>query len=104
MFGTVSPRIAPYFEIVGDHLERRGQAPGDFETGPDACTPAYVLRMAEALLTAVNAHSRGPVTLADILRADTLASGHVDYQRKIALYCAELAEREPVRCSPSRPT
>jgi hypothetical protein len=47
------------------------------------------------MLDAVNAErlKRGLdlVTLADIERAEIPATGHVDYSRKFALYCAEMA-------------
>lgn len=32
-----------------------------------------------------------PVTIDDIKRVEGWASGHIDYSRKLALYCAELA-------------
>lgn len=35
-----------------------------------------------------------PVLLADILRVEQQAVGHVDYTTKYALYCAELATQE----------
>jgi hypothetical protein len=39
-------------------------------------------------------HSLPPVTDDAILRAEHLATGHVDYTKKYALYCAEAAAKE----------
>ncbi len=49
----------------------------------------------QAMLTAVNIerHTRGlpPATMAQIIRVENNAAGHVDYATKYPLYCAELA-------------
>lgn len=35
---------------------------------------------------------KDPMTIGDVQRVEQCALGHVDYTRKFALYCAELAE------------
>jgi hypothetical protein len=56
----------------------------------------WMLFERQTMLDAVNAEraarSRPPVSMAEIERADRLASGHSDYSRKFALYCAELVD------------
>lgn len=56
----------------------------------------WVAAERQAMLRVVNearaASGKGPVTLADVQRVEQYALGHVDYARKFALYCAELAE------------
>jgi len=51
----------------------------------------------KAMLEAVNDIRRqlgySPVSLREIIRADSYASGHYDYSAKFALYCAELAKK-----------
>jgi len=56
----------------------------------------WVIYEREVMLRAVNAvrSQMGlliEATLADVKRAEDCAVGHVDYSRKFALYCAELA-------------
>jgi len=54
-----------------------------------------------SMLAAVNEHraelSREPRSLADIERVEQMASGHIDYTKKFALYCAELIHTDEVR-------
>lgn len=59
--------------------------------GPEA---TYVEYERTRMLTLVNAErdarGRGPLDMARVAAAERLASGHVDYAAKYALYCAEL--------------
>lgn len=56
------------------------------------------------LFEAVNQEraSRGlpPVSLADVMRVESFACGHVDYSSKFALYCAELVLTPVERIQP----
>jgi hypothetical protein len=49
----------------------------------------------QTMLKAVNVAREGrglpPVTEDDVIRADRMAAGHIDYALKFPLYCAELA-------------
>lgn len=58
--------------------------------------PEWMIYEREAMLKAVNAvrlqkNLLIEATMADVKRAERCAVGHVDYSRKFALYCAELA-------------
>lgn len=57
--------------------------------------PGWVFHERETMWQEVNRQrsARGfpPVTLLDIKRVEQLAVGHVDYDSKFALYCAELS-------------
>ncbi len=54
----------------------------------------WIIKEQEAMWRGTNEEraklGKGPVTLARIVRVDGWASGHSDYGRKMALYCAEL--------------
>jgi hypothetical protein len=39
-------------------------------------------------------------TLTDIERAEQMASGHIDYTKKFALYCSELVTKDPSEVRP----
>lgn len=59
-------------------------------------TLEWVLFERQAMLTAVNLRRQElglqPITAKELVRkAETSASGHIDYSRKYALYCAEIA-------------
>ena len=71
------------------HLKGRSQE--DCNTlDPETHKPVYVIRMCEELLKAI-LEKGGTCDLQDVLRADSLAAGHVDYVAKLSLYCDELA-------------
>ena len=57
--------------------------------------PAWAIHEREVMLDAVNEErlQRGlqPATMTMIERADRQAGGHIDYARKFALYCTEIA-------------
>ena len=80
-------------KIIGDALRRRGSESDDYHVRPLQETgfgiPMYALRLCRRLHAIIG---REDVSLRDVVMADTCASGHVDYHRKFALYCAELAE------------
>jgi len=54
----------------------------------------WVVYEREVLLAAVNEErakiGRKPIPMADVIRVERVAMGHVDYSSKLALYCAEL--------------
>lgn len=56
--------------------------------------PAWVLFERQTMHDAVNKErktlGKQPVPITQVVRVERSASGHVDYQRKFALYCAEL--------------
>ncbi len=91
----------PYFSIIDHHLSQRGQRPDDFEVHAEHRQPCYVVRMAEALQTAINEHAGVPVSLAKVLLIETTASGHVDYHRKLAWYCHELTRGSRLAVAPA---
>ena len=53
--------------------------------------------MCEKLAQACVERGQAGVTIKDVLRLDTMASGHTDYHRKLAPYCRELEQTGPVR-------
>ena len=57
--------------------------------------PEWVLYERETMLSLVNEQrakdGKPPINREELLRAERTACGHVDYSRKFALYCAELA-------------
>lgn len=91
----VLERILPFYQLIGRHLDRSLQPVDDaaaLQIDEKWGMPKMYVPMMEALLEMVR--TRNPsATVAQVKRADTLSSGHVDYQRKLALYCTELAEQ-----------
>ena len=57
---------------------------------PTSGRPNYVHRMCEDLFAFCHQHGASSVSLEDILRIDTLCSGHCDYFSKFALRVTEL--------------
>lgn len=61
---------------------------------PHSGQPAWVCFEMMSMYWAVNdyrqMHELPPVALAQVQDAERQASGHIDYTRKFALYCAEL--------------
>lgn len=95
--GPVPARLQPYYQLVGRHLDTAipsSQATDAFRLDEKWEIPSMYVPMMEDLLSAVRARNPA-VTVEQLRRADTLSSGHVDYQRKLSLYCAELAEGVP---------
>ena len=68
-----------------------------FVPSPDDKYPEieWVLYERETMLNLVNEQrakdGKSPINREELLRAERTACGHVDYSRKFALYCAELA-------------
>ncbi len=87
MFGSIRPDTQPYFDLIGAALASRGKAHDDFERDPNFGEPRYVIRMCQQVLARIG---RADLTVQDVLRKERCASGHVDYQRKFALYCREI--------------
>lgn len=87
MSGSPRSDTQPYFEIIGAALNARGKAEDDFEQDMEFGEPRYVVRMCQQVLIQIG---RADLTVRDILRKERCASGHVDYQRKFALYCREM--------------
>lgn len=80
-------------KAIDDALCSRNSLSGDFSYDVEFGVPLYIRRLCEQLHAIIG---RDDVSLRDVVAADTCASGHVDYQRKFALYCAELAEHGKV--------
>ncbi|WP_371436316.1 hypothetical protein [Polaromonas sp.] len=81
--------IQPYDAVISKALKARGQKKDDFDRHPVHHEPRYVVRMCEAIVSLISQRG-GRATLELVLRAERCASGHVDYQHKCALYCAEI--------------
>lgn len=82
--------------------ERRGERFSSLDSlGRDIYTLEWVAKERIAMLNAVNdiRAERGVslLRLDDIARVEQMASGHSDYTKKFALYCAELALDLPSR-------
>lgn len=43
---------------------------------------------------------KDPITLKELMRVETMASGHIDYSKKFSLYCAELVLDDPMKGTP----
>lgn len=60
----------------------------------------WVVHERQVMFDAVNDErkQRGfdPISITDLVRVETQATGHVDYTRKFALYCSELARQNAV--------
>ncbi|PRX91943.1 hypothetical protein [Allonocardiopsis opalescens] len=73
---------------------RRDERP-DLETRHGRTEPGWVWFEAETMLRLLNNErtERGlPLaSVRDVMRLESMAAGHVDYTKKYALYCAELA-------------
>lgn len=87
VFGTMPPKCVYWDNIITRHLKERGSKPDDFDYHPTMHESSYVVRMCKEI-----ANEMG-LPIESIMRVERTASGHVDYQRKFALYCAELYER-----------
>ena len=86
-YEAVRKLSARYFAEIGTALAGRGTLADDFERDPEFRECRYVVRMCERIAEKIGQPS---VTVREVLRVERGASGHVDYQRKFALYCAEL--------------
>lgn len=62
---------------------------------------SWISRELQVMLDAINTERTrrhlSPVTMETLQRRERLAQGHIDYSRKVALYCAELALDLPAR-------
>lgn len=81
-----------FFDEIGAALAARGSLPDDFKRDPEYKECRYVVRMCQKIAGLI-----GDVSVKDVLRVERCAAGHVDYQRKFALYCLELAEKQKQR-------
>lgn len=87
-----------FLEVFQAAAKERSQR-NDFVPAPkgtyQSTEPAWAAFERQAMLDAVNLERRvrglPNVTVAQIIRVETQACGHVDYARKFSLYCAELA-------------
>lgn len=89
--------LQPYYSLIDEALSARSASSGDFETDREHGVPVFVSRMCEKLAQACVERGQAGVTIKDVLRLDTMASGHTDYHRKLALYCRELEQTGPAR-------
>lgn len=94
---SYADKLQPYYGLIDEALSARSASNGDLKTDREHRVPVYVSRMCAKLAQACVARGRPDVTIKDVLRLDMLASGHVDYHRKLALYCRELEQTGPAR-------
>lgn len=80
-----------YGAIIERALRRRRE-PGAIARHPVHHVPTYVVQMCEELLAACASRTTRKIRLDDVLRADRLAYGHVDYQSKLELHCRNLED------------
>ena len=92
------PPIKPYYDLIGQALAARGSAPDDYQRDAEYPESVYIVRLCRQLADRIG---RPDVTVADVLRADRCASGHTDYQRRLAADCYALACRDRMQESPS---
>ena len=95
--GPVPARLQPYHQLIGRHLDTAipsSQATDAYRLDEKWGMPKIYAPMMEDLLYAVRARNPA-VTVEQLQRGHTLSSGHVDYQRKLACYCADLADGVP---------
>ena len=83
--------IEPYGSIIERHLNNRGQGRNDYEMHPKHRESRYVVRMCFDLMKSIQVEGVASVTIDEVISAERMASGHVDYHRKAALYMDELA-------------
>jgi hypothetical protein len=91
----MKPLQQRFDEILAKAMKERGDRqefiPDPHDTHQN---PAWVLFERQTMHDTVNAErqARGlqPIPISAVVRVERCASGHVDYQRKFALYCAEL--------------
>lgn len=87
-----------FLQVFQEAAKERPQR-GDFVPTPEGSyqttEPGWVAFERGTMLEAVNLERRvrglPEATAAQIIRVENQACGHVDYARKYALYCAELA-------------
>lgn len=85
-------RLPACAEFIFDALVRKMQERSDRRV--DAWVRAERMAVAVAANRWAEAHGMGRrVTVDDVERVETMAMGHVDYARKLALYVAELLYR-----------
>ena len=89
--------LQPYYGLIDEALSARSASNGDFETDSEHGVPVFVSRMCAQLAKACAERGQAGVTIKDILSLDTMASGHTDYHRKLALYCMELERNGPAQ-------
>lgn len=83
-----------FLDVLLTAAEERGQRENlvDTDDGPEC---AWVLYERERMLTAVNTERASrklpPADLDTVKRLERQAAGHIDYAKKFALHCAELA-------------
>lgn len=80
--------IKPYYDLIGQALAARGSAPDDYQRDAEYPESLYIVRLCRQLADRIG---RPDVTVTDVLRADRCASGHTDYQRRLAADCYALA-------------
>ena len=95
----MGPLHQHFDEILSKAMKERPQRQ-DFLPDPHDthANPGWVLFERQTMHDAINAERTtrglGPIPITEVVRVERCASGHIDYQRKFALYCAELATGE----------
>lgn len=85
-----------------DHRKERGDMVPSNNPREKYPEIGWVVYERQVMFDAVNEErkSRGlePVGMEEVVRVETTATGHVDYTRKFALYCAELVlDNRPIQ-------
>lgn len=79
--------------LVAAQAARRER--NDMVETPNGTELGWIVFERETVWRAVNDErarlGRGPVSLTDLARAESMANGHSDYTKKFALYAAEVA-------------
>lgn len=82
-------------KTLAEAMKQRNNRTKLVETEYDLCeVPEWVVFERHVLFRAINreraALGKAPISMSEQMRCEASAAGHVDYQRKYALYCAEL--------------
>jgi hypothetical protein len=85
--------LQPYYGLIDSALSARNAASGDYDTDAEHRVPVFVSRMCATLAATCADRAGASVPVGDVLRVESMASGHSDYHRKLALYCRELEQR-----------
>lgn len=87
---TIPSSMEPYHALIDEHLERRSRSSTAFDLDPEHQESRYAVDMCRALADLAARRSGRAVELSTMLQALRLASGHVDFHRKFALYASEI--------------
>lgn len=93
--------VQPYYGLIFDALTSRSADRGDYARDPEFGVPKYVSAMCKQLAqmcTQRRGEGQTHVSVRDVLRVESLASGHCDYHPKLTLYVSELERLGAQEC------